>query len=198
MPLADLAEQAVPVLHVILLELKPGCDPAPLLEASRALKGAPGVLDGGAVRADAPESTHDAALWVLLSDRAALDAFGASEALMRFLRDALAPALARMDSGDFEVAGPPPPGEAALVFAAEARHGVFAWEWERAAGTLPPGAAAGPSAGDRSRFDFGGAVTFPARLDLDDWLVGWPGELGPLASSLAWVAGRAGRWETTP
>ncbi|HXF50644.1 MAG TPA: hypothetical protein VNM43_03055 [Dehalococcoidia bacterium] len=198
MPVVDPAERAVPVLHVILMELKPGCDPAPLLEAARALRGAPGALDGGAVRADAPESTHDAALWVLLPDRGALDAFGASEVLMRFLRDALAPTLARMDSGDFEVPGSPAAGDAALVFAAQARHGVFAWEWERAAATLPPGAAAGASAGDRSRFDFGGVITFPARLDLDDWLVGWPGELGPLASSLAWVAGRAERWEAAP
>lgn len=185
----------MPVLHVVLLDLKPGSDPVPLLEEARALRRAPGVLDGGAVRADASESTRDAGLWLLLPDRAALDAFGASEALMRVLRDTLAPALARMDSGDFEVAGPPAQGEAALLFVAEARRDVFAWQWERAAAGLPPGAAVGPSAGDRSRFDFGGVIGFPARLDLDDWLVGWPGEVGPLASSLVWAAGRAERWE---
>lgn len=187
----------MPILHAILLELKPAADPAPLLEAARTLRGAPGVLDGGSVRADVPESTHDLGLLLLLPDRGALDAFGASDALMRFLRDTLAPALARLDSGDFEVAGAPSGGAAALLFATEGRHDVFAWQWDRAAATLPPGAAVGPSAGDRSRFDFGGVLTFPARLDLDDWLVGWPGEVGPLATSIAWVAGRAERWEMT-
>lgn len=184
----------MPVLHTVFIDLKPAAEPVPVLEAARALREAPGVLEGGAVRADAPGSTHDVALWVLLPDHPALDAFGASEPLMRFLRQALAPALGRMESGDFEVASPPAGGNAALVFGAKALRGVFAWQWERAAANLPFGASAGASTGERSPFDFGGVVMFPERVDLDDWLVGWPGEIGPLASSIAWVAGRAERW----
>jgi hypothetical protein len=188
----------VPVLHAVFIDLRPEADPAPVLAAARALRTVPGVLDGGTVRADAAGSTHDAGLWVLLPGRPALEAFGASEPLMRFLREALAPVLSRMESGDFEVAASPPAGAAALLFGATARHGVFAWQWERAAASLRAGASTGASAGDRSRFDFGGIVTFADRLDLEDWLVGWPGEIGPLASSIAWVAGWAQRWEAAP
>jgi hypothetical protein len=188
----------VPVLHAVFIDLKPGADPARVLAAARALRDAPGVVAGGSVRADASGCTHDAGLWVLLSSRSALDAFGASEPLIRFLRESLAPSLVRMDSGDFEIATPPAAGAAALVFAAAAQRGVFAWQWERAAAGLPAGASAGPSAGERSLFDFGGVVPFAARADLDGWLAGWPGAIGALASSLAWVAGRAERWEAAP
>lgn len=188
----------MPVLHAVFIDLKPGTDPAPVLEAARALRGAPGVLAGGSVQADASACTHDAGLWVLLSSRSALDAFGASEPLMRFLREALAPSLARMESGDFEVTTIPSAGGAALMFAAAAQRGVFAWQWERAAASLPTTASAGPSAGERSPFDFGGVVPFAVRADLDDWVARWPGEIGALASSLAWVAGRAERWEAAP
>ncbi len=188
-------EGTVPVLHAVFIDLKPGADPAPVLEAARELRGAPGVLDGGGIRADAVGSTHDAGLWVLLQDRAALERFGASEPLIRFLRETLAPALGRMESGDFDVTAPPPGGRAALLFAVTGVRGVFAWQWERAAASLPTGASAGTSTGERSPFDFGGVVIFPERLDLDEWLVLWPGEIGPLASSIAWVAGRADRWE---
>ena len=188
----------MPVLHAVFIDLKPQADPVPVLEAARALRDAPGVLAGGSVRGDAPGSTHHVGLWVLLPGRPALDTFGASEPLMRFLREALAPSLARMESGDFEVATLPAGGAAVLMFAAVALRGVFAWQWTRAAATLPAGASAGPSGGERSPFDFGGVVPFAAGADLDDWLVGWPGEIGPLASSLVRVAGHAERWEAAP
>lgn len=159
------------LLHLLLIRLKPGLSK----EACRALLGEAAALAGidrvhhsGAVEASDGDSTHSLALFLFLSDRQALEEFGAHPTHIRFLRATLAPLLESMSGADVGVeAAPPADYGFACCFGAMFAPDAYDWQvrafLDQVRSSLGPEAAlcAGLTLDERQAFRAAGVLLCP-------------------------------------
>jgi hypothetical protein len=194
-----------PVLHLVLLNLKPAPGEAQvddLLAAFGRLAEIVGVLHLGAARAASDDSTHSLATFALLRDSAALEGFGTHPRHIEYLQTAVLPRVSDLVTADVVVAeGSPPTYRAAACFCASFQPTTYDWQvrslFERAAeapGNLTIG---GMAANGRQRFRAAGLTLWPHP---NDWFPGhhsdrfrrlWDDCWGPAATDQARVVGPA-------
>jgi hypothetical protein len=210
-----------PILHLVLLNLKPAPGKAPvddLLAAFGRLAEIDGVLHLGAARAASDDSTHSLAMFALLRDSVALEEFGTHPRHIEYLQTAVLPRVSDLVTADVVVAGgppgrartgprlgaavwPPPSYRAAACFCASFRPTTYDWQVRSlfdAAAQVPGNATIGGMAADgRQRFRAAGLALWP---DRDDWSPGhrsdwlrrlWDDCWGPAATDQARVVGPA-------
>jgi hypothetical protein len=209
-----------PILHLVLLNLKPSPDsPAgtrtgtrlgkPAEAAVRAVLAAfarladiDGVLHLGAAQAASDDSTHSLAMFALLRDATALEEFGTHPRHIEYLQSAVLPRVSDLATADVVVAETPPASyRAAACFCASFQPTTFDWQVRslfEAASQVPGNTTVGGlAANERQRFRAAGIALWP---DPDDWAPGnrsdalrrlWIDCWGPAATDRAWVVGPA-------
>jgi hypothetical protein len=202
---------AQPILHLVLLNLRSSSAPSKgdSKEAVRAILGAfgrlagiEGVLHLGTAKAASEDSTHSLAMFALLRDTAALEAFGTHPRHIEYLQSAVLPRVSDLVTADVVVAGMPPSSYgAAACFCAGFQPTTYDWQVRSlfdAAAQLPGNAIIGGSAvNGRQRFRAAGLALWP---DPDDWSPGrrgddlhhlWHDSWGAAATEQARVVGPA-------
>ena len=130
-----------PVLHLLLINFKPGAGEAErqaLVEELGGLRAIEGVLHVGVARAASDESTHAQALFAYLRDAAALEAYGSHPLHIEYLRSRFLPVVQDAVSIDVGVqAAPPTEYDLASCHCANFRPDTYDWQirslFERAA-----------------------------------------------------------------
>jgi hypothetical protein len=176
-----------PILHLVLLNLRSGSalSKGDSREAVRAILAAfgrlaeiDGVLHLGSAQAASEDSTHSLAMFALLRDTAALEAFGTHPRHIEYLQRAVLPRVSDLVTADVVTAGAPPPSyRAAACFCAGFQPTTYDWQVRslfEAAARLPGSAIIGGSAvNGRQRFRAAGLVLWQGA---DDWSSGRGGE----------------------
>jgi hypothetical protein len=194
-----------PILHLVLLNLKPAPGKAPvdeLLAAFGRLAEIDGVLHLGAARAASDDSTHSLAMFALLRDSVALEEFGTHPLHIEYLQTAVLPRVSDLVTADVVVAeGPPPSYGAAACFCASFQPTTYDWQvrslFDKAARVLGSTTIGGMTANGRQRFRAAGVALWPHPSDWspsrggDSFRRLWDDCWGPPATDQARVVGPA-------
>lgn len=186
--------QPIVALHLVAAQLRPDAPTdavALAVERARALASVPGVRS---VLVGRSEAQLVVATW--LDDRAALDAFAASQPHMRFVMQGLAPVIQGMWSAAVETGTPPPEAtpHALWAFAVPATDSVYEWQVREVLQQIdasPGVAATGSTFEERERFRAAGIVLLDDAATLAAFASrlaqardAWAETLGPLQEAL--------------
>ena len=163
-----------PILHLVLLNLKPAPSEAPvddLLAAFGRLTQIDGVLHLGAARAASDDSTHSLAMFALLRDSLALEEFGTHPLHIEYLQRAVLPRVSDLVTADVVVAESPPPSyQAAACFCAGFQPTTYDWQvrslFDAARRLRGCTTIGGMAANGRQRFRAAGVALWP---QVSDW-----------------------------
>lgn len=160
-----------PILHLILMKLRPEVDAAyreQIIAGWAALSEVPGVLCLGAVPEAGTGATHHLALFGVMRDVLTMEAFGTDARHMAFLQAHFIPALHSFASADLLLTSPPPPDYGSLFcFLFNTEDGVYEWQVRAAFAALFTGSgataiSAGTAVDHRQRYRAGGILFFTA------------------------------------